>query len=676
MPWTFTSTTWRKRSPSVRDPGADVRRRSRVWIVDDSPTEALITERSLGDAYEYEKFGDGSLVVERLAAGGTQPDVVLLDWVMPGMAGPEVCQFLRSNRDTQSLPIILVTASRVETGDVVQGLSSGANDYVARPFVPEELRARVAAVLRAKQLADASAHERKRLAAINQLSHALLEVGTSVSGILDHLATTLIHTLSDGCSILLLPGPFPPTAIARHRADPTGAALAEISSIADPQVHSFDSTDHARRVLPPAYQPYVEQFGLRGLAILPFPTREPIQGVVTVTRDGTGRPFDAEDVATLETCIEYAGLAVETAMRFDAERAARDQLRAVFEHLPVGIVTTDADGIITLVNSSAAALIPGIERAADRGAAFPLASWTLYDGTPIAERDWILGHALGSNQPSRAELMMTVHGEPARAVLASCVPLRNSRGAVVGSVTALEDVSAEHAVTVERERIAEFGHQMLGIVGHDLRNPLGAMVAGLAVLDAATEGTRATPVVRRLESSTRRMTRIVEQLLDMTRARLGQGIPVEPRETSLLPLIKSAVEEMSLAYPHTQFELVDPVEVEGVWDPDRLGQVVSNLMGNAAQYGKKGVPVTIQIARDATSVTIAVTNAIRDLPIPPEQIAVLFDPYRRGRGSERHHAGLGLGLYIVHEIVQAHHGRVEVSSSSDGTVFRVILPLR
>ena len=658
------------------EPSALASLRPRVWIVDDSPTEALITERSLGYDYDYETFVDGSNVVERLVAGGAQPDVLLLDWVMPGMAGPEVCEFLRSNRRTQTLPIILVTASRVETRDVVQGLASGANDYVARPFAPEELRARVAAVLRAKQLADAAAYERRRLAAINQLSRALLVVGTSVPRILEHLATTLIHTLCDGCSILLLPGAFPPTSVSRHRADPSGAALALISSIADPQVHSFDSTNHARRVLPPAYQPYVAQFGLRGLAILPFPISEPVQGLVTVTRDGTGLPFDAEDIATLETCIEYAGLAVETALRFDAERAARDQLHAMFENLPVGIVTTDANGAITLVNSSAARLIPGIDRAADRAAAFALATWTTYDGTPIVEGDWILGHALGSNEPARAELMLTVDGAAPHAVRASGVPLRDARGGVVGSVTALEDVSAQHAVTLERERIAEFGHQMLGIVGHDLRNPLGAMVTGLALLEAATEGTPAAPVVRRLESSTRRMTRIVEQLLDVTRARLGQGIPVEPRDTALLPLIKAALDELSLAYPKTRFELVEPLEVEGRWDPDRLAQVVANLMGNAAQYGKKGIPVTIQLARDATSVTIAVTNAIRDQPIPPEQIAVLFDPYRRGRGSERHHAGLGLGLYIVHEIVEAHRGRVEVDSSAAGTVFRVVLPLR
>jgi sigma-B regulation protein RsbU (phosphoserine phosphatase) len=646
-----------------------------VWIVDDSPTEALITERSLGQDYDYEKFNEGSVVVEQLAAGAAQPDVLLLDWVMPGMAGPEVCQFLRAHAQTQALPIILVTASRVETGDVVQGLASGANDYVARPFAPEELRARVDAVLRAKQLRDAATRESKRLSAVNQLSHALLEVGVSVAGILDHLVQTLATTLCDGCSILLLPGPFAPTFFSRHGADTRCEALAVISSIADPAIHAFDSSSHAHRTLPPAYHPYIDRYGLRGLAIFPFPISEPVQGVVTVTRDGASAPFDAEDIATFETCIEYAGLAVETALRFDAERAARGQLHAVLEHLPIGIVTTDANGGIALVNHAAVRLIPGIDRAADRAQAFRLAVWASYEGTPITEDDWILGHALSSNQAGRAELLMTGTGTAPCALRLSGVPLRDGRDRVVGSVTAIEDVSAEHAVTVERERIAEFQHQMLGIVGHDLRNPLGALVTGIALLDAMTQGTPAAKVVRRLESSTQRMTRIVEQLLDMTRARLGQGIPIELRDTQLLPIIKAAIDELSLAYPKTKFELIDPINVQGRWDPDRLAQVVSNLMSNAVQYGRKDMPVTIQLEATPSIVTITITNAIRDKPIPPEHLAVLFDPYRRGKGSERHHAGLGLGLYIVHEIVKAHHGRIEVDSTPAGTSFQVMLPL-
>lgn len=614
-------------------------------------------------------------MVERLAAGGPQPDVVLLDWVMPGMAGPEVCQFLRGNPQTRALPIILITASRVETDDVVEGLASGADDYVARPFAPQELRARVDAVLRAAQLRETAASERRRLAAVNQLSHALLEAGASVPGILDHLASSLAATLCDGCSILLLPGPFPPAAVARHRGDPGGHKLAQIASLADPVVRGFESNQHARRALPPAYWPYIDEFGLCGLAILPFPIREPVHGVVTLTRDGGNRPFDPEDIATFETCIEYAGLAVQTAMRFDSERAARAQLDALLSQLPIGIVSTDVSGAITLVNPAAAQLVPGLASAADRAQAFPLARWSTHDGAAIAEADWIVGRAATTGEAARAELLM-VSPEGERAVMASDVPLRDARGAVTGAVTALEDVTAEHAITVERERIAAFQHQMLGIVGHDLRNPLSAMVTGIALLDATIGDSKAAPVVRRLESSTRRMTRIVEQLLDMTRARLGQGIPVEPRQMQLMPLVKAVVEEAALAYPQTRFELIDGVDIEGRWDPDRLSQVVSNLVGNAAQYGKKGEPVTVRVECGEDVVSITVHNAIRDKPIPPDQLAVLFDPYRRGGGSERHHRGLGLGLYIVSQIVQSHHGRIDVASSEAGTAFRVTLPLR
>jgi signal transduction histidine kinase/DNA-binding response OmpR family regulator len=647
-----------------------------VWIVDDSPTEASITERSLGPAYEFEKFDDGSVVVERLAAGAKLPDVVLLDWVMPGMAGPEVCEFVRSHPATRTLPIILLTASRVETGDVVEGLASGANDYVARPFVPEELRARVDAVVRAAQLRDAAASERQRLRAINELSHSLLEVGADVRGILDQLTATLTAHLCDGCAILLLPGVFPSMAVARHRGDPDGAILAAISSLADPVVHAFDSTEHARRVLSPAYQPYIDRFGLRGLAILPFPISEPIQGVVTVTRDVGGAPFAPDDIATIETCIEYAGLAVETALRFDAERAARDQLRAVLEQLPLGIVATDADGALTLVNAAASRLVPGLETAADRAAVYPLASWAAPDGTPVAEADLLLGQLPQSNQGTRGELVLGVPGAPPRTVVMLGVPLRDARGDVVGGVTAIEDVTAERAITAERERIAEFQHQMLGIVGHDLRNPLSAMLAGIALLDATIQGTPAVKVVRRLESSTHRMTRIVEQLLDMTRARLGQGIPIEPRDVDLLALVKSTVDEAQLAYPSIRFELVEADEVSGRWDPDRLAQVVSNLLGNAAQYGRKDAPVTVQLDKTDGTVAITVTNALRDKPIPPDQLAVLFDPYRRGRGSEHRRGGLGLGLYIVQQIVQAHGGTIEVVSTTAGTSFCVLLPLR
>ncbi|MBA3395306.1 MAG: response regulator [Deltaproteobacteria bacterium] len=648
------------------------RRRPLVWIVDDSHTETLIAERALGNGFDFERFGDGAVVVERLTAGAPQPDLVLLDWVMPGMAGDEVCKFLRTHADTVDLPIILITASRTETADVARGLAVGANDYVARPFANEELRARVDAAIRSKQLSDIAQQERKRLETINQLGRALFEAGTDVDRILDTLVTVLSNGLCDGCSILLLPGPVTAAAATRHRADPTGKALAAISSFADPVVHSFQSSAHARGTLPPAYTPYIDRFGLRGLAILPVGSREILHGVVTVTRDGGSTPFDAQDIATIETCMEYASLAVESAVRFDAERAGRGQLDAVLTSLPNGIIVSDADGVITLANAAAHRLFPDVRTGVPLADVHRLATWTTFEGTPITLAAW-QDFARGGRIET---LIRRPYDGEQLALAVSGVALVDGRGLSAGSVTVLQDITAQYAVNAEREESARFQQQMLGIVGHDLRAPLGAILIGTELLDLDLEaGSPPASVVKRIASSANRMTRMVDQLLDMTRARLGAGIPVVPRKIHLVPLIKTVIDELAAVH-HTPFELVAPMDVTGYWDGDRLAQVVSNLAGNAVQYGLRNAPITVGVARVGSNVTISVHNVIRETPIPHHVIGTLFDPYRRGHDNEHNSTGLGLGLYIVHEIVRAHGGSVDVDSTDSGTTFRVHLPER
>ncbi len=650
-------------------------RKPRIWVADDSPLEAEITIRTLGPGYEIERFSDGSLVVERLAAGAAHPDLLLLDWVMPGMAGDEVCRFLRSHDQTRTLPVILVTASRVETGDVVAGLHAGANDYVARPFAPEELRARVEAAIRSKQLADAAAAERNRLAAINQLGHALLVTSTRIDAVLDHFATTLSRTLCDGCAVMLLPGEFPAETMYRHRADDTGAALASIAALADPAVFNFASDAEALATLPPIYHPYIKRFGLRSLAILPFPIREPLQGVVTVTRDASSPPFEPEDLATIETCIEYAGLAVLTAMRFDSERAAREQLDSVLAQLPIGIVVTDANSKVAFVNDVATALVPGVAKAESMSQVYALAEWWSLDGKLQLESEWALGRALHANHSTEAEVQMVLPGAAPRSIAFSSVPLRDARGSIIGTVSALDDVTDQRAINTERERVAEFQRQMLAIVGHDLRNPLSAFITGVEILTQTLPAdSPSAKLVKRLDNSAQRMTRMVEQLLDVTRARLGSGIPVARREVELGPVVSAVVEELALAYPKATIELRAHEPIFGAWDPDRIAQVISNLTANAIQYGRPATPIVVELETTPTTAVICVTNQIRNAPIPSEQLATLFEPFRRGAERAQQAGGLGLGLYIVRELVRAHGGTIEAESSPAGTTFRVRLP--
>ncbi|HLL24693.1 MAG TPA: hybrid sensor histidine kinase/response regulator, partial [Kofleriaceae bacterium] len=502
----------------------------------------------------------------------------------------------------------------------VVGLSAGADDYVARPFVAEELRARVNAALRARELADASKHERRRLAAVNRLAQALLRVGDT-RGILDALAFVLVCSLCDGC-VITIEGDV---VAVRHRVT--------------------------------ASEAFTE--------VLPLPASSPVRGTVTVTRDATGQPFESDDIATFETCIEYCSLAIQNALRLEAERVAHAQRDAVLQSLPVGILVTDVAGALTLVNAAASALLPNVAAAPNLAAAFQLAEWRTLAGTPIDEGTW------GSGTGRRQMILATPGREVTVAV--SAVALLDGHNEPAGAVTVIEDVSAERAISAERERIARFQEEMVAIVGHDLRGPLGAFVAGTDLLRSiASDYPDLMPIVQRMQSSAHRMTKMVEQLLDVTHARLGKGIPLAVRSTSLRDVLETVIGESTLAAPHMRFELRADDDVQGIWDPDRLAQVVANLTNNAVHYGHAGKPVVIALDVSNEAATIRVQNTVRDLPIPPELLATLFDPFRRGR-SLGNAGGLGLGLYIVREIVQAHGGTIEVASD-ELTVFRIVLP--
>ncbi|CAN5910789.1 hypothetical protein BH11MYX2_BH11MYX2_07630 [soil metagenome] len=637
--------------------------------------ERQITLRALGDAYAFETFGDGSEVVDRLSYDGPLPDVLLLDWMMPGMSGDEVVRWLRSQPRTQTLPIIMVTASRVETQDVVTGLALGANDYVARPFAPEELRARVDAVARAKALADAHAREQARVTAVNHLGQALFEVGPTVPGILEVTAKSIVGSVCDGCAIILLPGELPPVATAHHRNDPTAQALSAISSLADPIVYAFASDAEAMATLPPAYHAYIRQFGLSALAILPFPTRTEIQGVVTLTRDRHGRAFDADDLATLSTCIEYSSLAVQNAMRLEAERLARGRLHAVLAHAPIGIVVTDAFGHVALANDTASALVPLLDASKDLALALSPALRVVVDKAPATVATW-LGQIAAGTTTQRAVIVIPNEHAEVRTLSVAAVVLRDPHYGNTGTVFTFEDVTDAHALAAERERTARFQEQMLGIVGHDLRNPLGAILAGVELVGMQVESNpKILPIVSRVKNSVHRMSTLIGQLYDVTSARLGQGIALSLTETDLSAVATHVVEELRLSHRGATLVLTAPPTTIGTWDADRLAQVVSNLGSNAIQYGRPDSPIVIEIEDTSTGVSLRVKNEVRDAPIEADGIAGLFEPYRRGGDAALHSKGLGLGLYIVHEIVVAHRGDITAASSVEaGTVFEIKLP--
>ena len=227
----------------------------------------------------------------------------------------------------------------------------------------------------------------------------------------------------------------------------------------------------------------------------------------------------------------------------------------------------------------------------------------------------------------------------------------------------------------EQKKIDELREQLIGIVGHDLRSPLSSVVVGAELmLKRGMLHDADAKVTARIARSAERMAKIISQLLDFTRSRLGGGMRVEPRETDLAEICAQVIAEVETVHPDRALSFEADSDVRGVWDRECLAQVVSNLVGNAIAHGKADGAVSVVLRDEGDSVTLSVHN--EGPAIPAEVLPAIFDPFRRqARRTSRNSDGLGLGLFICRELVAAHGGEISVQSTDGaGTTFTVRLP--
>jgi PAS domain S-box-containing protein len=265
--------------------------------------------------------------------------------------------------------------------------------------------------------------------------------------------------------------------------------------------------------------------------------------------------------------------------------------------------------------------------------------------------------------------------------------LRDTGGTLVGFAKVTRDLTerrqaeedrralaVQTAALQEKARIQEFQERFLAVLGHDLRNPLASIDMGAGLLRQREKDPVALRVLERMETSSRRMSRMIEQILDLTRSRLAGGLELKQSAMDLHETLRVVVDELRGAHPSRAIELRSS-SVRGIWDPDRLAQLFSNLIGNAIVHGDPGKPVTVEMHAEAEAVRVEVHN--EGPPIPERLQATLFNPFRRGERESRtaKTEGLGLGLYISQEIAAAHGGAIDFrSSTTDGTTFGVKLP--
>ena len=275
-----------------------------------------------------------------------------------------------------------------------------------------------------------------------------------------------------------------------------------------------------------------------------------------------------------------------------------------------------------------------------------------------------------------------------RALRSSVLHLWTSQ-TTLGMPTDMQDVTRfneaiDQALAESVARYAQLVKQsenmFLAILGHDLRNPLGTVITGATFIMRATDvPSKYVLAATRIFNSGQRMSKLIADLIDFTRSHLGAGIPIKPKRMNLAEVCLNVVDELRTSHPERIIDFVPASREDLYGDEDRLAQVLSNVIGNALQYGAQHAPIMVRLSSTEQEVSVAVNN--RGPVIPAKMICSVFDPLVRLAAPDNpgdvRDTSLGIGMYIARQIVVAHSGTMSVESNeTDGTTFSMILPRR
>ena len=233
------------------------------------------------------------------------------------------------------------------------------------------------------------------------------------------------------------------------------------------------------------------------------------------------------------------------------------------------------------------------------------------------------------------------------------------------------DLRTTEADLLDERKTAELREQFIGVLGHDLRNPLASIDAGMRVLLKNPKRPDLPEIVSGIQKSVLRMADLVNNIMDFARGRLGGGLTIRRDAAQpLTPVLDQVIAELQSAWPDVAIEAVFDIEEPVNCDRGKMGQLFSNLLGNAIAYGDRGKPIRVSARTIGGVFELAVSN--HGEPLSEKAMEHLFEPYSRGDGPSQQ--GLGLGLYIASQIAKAHGGTLKAASTADQTKFVFEMP--
>lgn len=604
-----------------------------VLVVEDNPEMNRFICESLADRYRVASAFDGQDGLAKALA--LLPDVILSDVMMPLMSGDELLREVRARPELEATRVILLTA-KADDELRVRLLREGAQDYVTKPFAVEELRARVA-----NHVAQRRAEQRSRMLAdrLESVARAMAAVSEAVGGLPKQSVSAVLKTITTQAQLL------------------TGAEYAAIGlgtdrpRPLDPLGCAVPGSEHAAQLGRPMTS-HLE---------VPIPFRGESPGKLYLANKRGAEEFDEEDRRLVEMLAARAGVAIETARLYQAEGLERAWLQTVIDQMPDGVLLMDAQGNVTTQSRSLQRL--GL----DVGALDPVVKPVALDlrfpsGAPVPREELPNVRALKHGEPTRAqEYVLRLRTGRLVPVEVTAAPVCDRGGEVIGATMIVRDVTPQKNL----ERLRE---EWTSVVAHDLRQPVAVIAASAQLLARArnASGTDATArSIERIGSAAQRLQRMIDDLLDASRIE-ARRLSVRRRAVDLAALVTEVVERLPKVARRCTLEFDEAAPRVVLADPDRIEQVLDNLLSNAAKYGTPGTPIAIRLASRGDEFEVTVSN--EGPGIPPDELPRLFNRFARAKGAQADAVqGLGLGLYISRALIEAHGGRMWAESEPGHT---------
>jgi PAS domain S-box-containing protein len=527
----------------------------------------------------------------------------------------------------------------------------------------------------------------KLVARLSLLSKVGALAGTlDYEEVLSAVARLSIPELADWCVVDLVEEREVRRMEVAHR-DPTKASLAEalrrfpLDHAARRRLPAARALRSGRPVLIPEYTEqmlreetegeYLElarKLHVCSVLVIPVTLSSSLATVTFMTTLESGRRYGEEDVAIADELVTRAAQVVDNARVHQRLRKTEERFRVALAHSNITLFEQDEELRYRWIYNP-----PLGFRAAD---VLGRTNGELVSPEEAARMSALDRAVLASGERIQDEVPLTTPGGETRHLLVTQEPRRDPAGAIVGLIGAATDITEQKRAHEQLARALVFREQMMGVLGHDLRNPLSAVRALASILERRQDLPQdVRKCLMEIDRAGQRMLEMIGTLLDFTNSRFKGGMPIAPVAMDLDEVCRGVVDELLAADPDRTIQLELAGDGRGTWDPARMAQVVSNLVANALEHGAKDGAVRVSVGGDEDDVALTVQN--RGPPIAPELMAVMFEPFCRGSAlrDASHARGLGLGLYIIREIVNAHGGAITVESTPErGTSFTVRVP--